>query len=355
MPKISIIGLGAGDLNQIPLGVYRVLQTAMKQEKTIYLRTKDHPVIIDLLQEGLKCESFDAIYDETETFEDVYAQIVDRLLLLAREKDDIIYAVPGHPMVAEKVVQMLLAQEEIIIDVLGGHSFVDDLLTAVGVDMIDGFQLVNALDFKVDDLALTQHVMIMQVFNDFVASEVKLTLMEKYPAEYTVALVHAAGTSQQRVEWMPLYEIDRLGEGVYNLTTLFLPGMHQDDATTAMPTLQYYMDSISQKDIWLQEQTHQSLLQYLDEEVSEFKVAVSEDDIDHMIEELGDVLWQILFHTSVAERDGYFTFEEVLEMLNKKIRRRHPHVFDGVEVETVEELDALWQKIKTQEKEDALR
>lgn len=355
MPNIKVVGLGAGDLNQMPLGVYRVLESAIQQNDTVYLRTKEHPVVAVLEKEGLNYVSFDAFYEASETFEGVYEKIVHELVCLAKEKDDIIYVVPGHPMVAEKVVQTLLVQTEVTVEVLGGHSFVDDLLTAVGVDMIDGFQLVDALDFTVDELILTQHVMIMQVFNDFVASEVKLTLMEKYPPDYRVALVHAAGTTRQQVDWMPLYEIDRLAEGVYNLTTLFLPRMMLDDATKAIQTLQHYMDCIQQKDIWLQEQTHESLLSYLDEEVAEFKEAVAADDVDHVIEELGDVLWQVLFHTSVAERDGYFTFEEVLDVLNRKIRKRHPHVFDGVTVTSVAELDALWQKIKAQEKKDAVR
>ncbi|MBS4762229.1 nucleotide pyrophosphohydrolase [Carnobacteriaceae bacterium zg-ZUI252] len=354
MSIIHVIGLGAGDMNQLPLGVYRHLEAKIKQKETVYLRTKLHPVVDTLVQEGLIIESFDDIYEQFDAFEKVYETIVEKLVALANDNTELTYAVPGHPMVAESVVQQLLKRDDITVNIVGGHSFIDDLAAAVRIDVIDGFQLVDALDFRVEDVVLTQHVMIMQVFNDFVASDVKLSLMKRYPDDYRVALVHAAGTTQQHVDWMPLYEIDRL-DGVYNLTTLFVPKMAQDDATASFQTLQHYMAQIAQNDIWLKEQTHESLLPYFKEELQEFEQALKNDDIDNMIEELGDLLWQVLFQTSVAEYDGYFNLEDVLTTLNQKIRRRHPHVFDGVTVNSVKELDALWQKIKKQEKADEIR
>lgn len=351
MPKIEIVGLGAGDIEQLPLGVYRHLMDKIAKNECVYLRTALHPVVDILKQGGLIFESFDAVYDASERFETVYNEIVNRLVALAKNKERITYVVPGHPMVAESVVQQLLKQSDIDVCILGGHSFIDDLFTAVNVDIIDGFQLVDALDFRVDDLVLTQHIMVMQVFNEYVASDVKIALMERYPDDYKVALIHAAGTTTQQVDWMPLYEIDRL-EGVYNLTTLFVPKMERDAATKSFQTLQYYMEQVADNDIWLKEQTHESLLTYLKEETDELAVAVKNDDIDNMIEELGDVLWQVVFQTSVAEYDGFFNLEDVLDGLNRKIRRRHPHVFDGVIVSSVEELDAMWQQIKKEEKNE---
>ncbi|MBF0780290.1 MULTISPECIES: MazG nucleotide pyrophosphohydrolase domain-containing protein [unclassified Granulicatella] len=345
-PTIQIIGLGAGELDQMPLGVYKRLRQAISDKECVYLRTAEHPVVSTLENEGLTYESFDAIYEAVDTFEDVYATIIEKLVSLANQQSRVLYAVPGHPMVAETVVQQLLKREDVQVDVIGGKSFVDDLLQAVQVDMINGFQLVDALDFSIDDLVLTQAIMIMQVFNAYVASDVKLALMERYPDDYKVALVHGAGTRDEHVEWVRLYEIDRIDEGAYNLTTLFVPAMERDEAKASFQTLQYYMDEIIQKDIWLREQTLDSLIPYLQEETQELIEAIQQEDDAHIIEELGDVLWQVLFQTSVAETEGYFSLEEVLEELNKKIRRRHPHVFDGVVVKSVEELDALWQEIK---------
>ncbi len=207
------------------------------------------------------------------------------------------------------------------------------------------------MDLNQDDLVASQHIIVMQVFNEYIASEVKLTLMEKYPDEHIVALVHEAGSKNEKVDWLPLFELDRM-EGVHNLTSLYVPPLAVDERTKSFQTVQHYIDAIMGEDgdAWIKEQDHRTLLTYLEEELSEFKAAVEDDDIDNMVEELGDLLMQVLYHTNLGEQSGYFSFEEVVETLNKKLRRRHPHVFDGVKAETAEEVDAIWQKIKAEEK-----
>lgn len=349
MGKISVVGLGPGDMAQLPMGVYHLL----KGGQPIFLRTKLHPVVETLAKEGLAFDSFDAVYEANEQFEGVYDKIVAQLIAAA-EKQDIIYAVPGHPMVAEKTVQLLLEDKQgIEVEIKGGKSFLDDLFQAVRIDPVEGFQLLDALDLKQDEIELGQHVIIMQVFNEYIASEVKLTLMEKYPDEHLVALVHAAGSQAEKVEWLPLFEIDRM-QGVHNLTSLYVPPLAQDDRTKSFQTLQYYIDTITGEDgdVWIKAQTHESLLPYLKEETDEFIEAVEKEDSENMVEELGDILMQVLYHTNLGERSGYFSLEEVIETLNKKLRRRHPHVFDGIEATTAEEVDALWQKIKLEEKRE---
>lgn len=349
MGKITVVGLGPGDMAQLPMGVYQLL----KGTQPIFLRTKLHPVVEILEQEGLESESFDAVYEANAQFEGVYEKIVQQLIEAAKTQD-ILYAVPGHPMVAEKSVQLLLEKEPAIeVEIKGGKSFLDDLFQAVRIDPVEGFQLLDALDLNQDELELGQHIIVMQVFNEYIASEVKLTLMEKYPDDHLVALVHAAGSQAEKVEWVPLFEMDRM-EGVHNLTSLYVPPLAQDEQTKSFQTLQYYMDAITGEggDVWIKEQTHESLLPYLQEETAEFIEAVEKEDNENMVEELGDILMQVLYHTSFGERSGYFSLEEVLETVNKKLRRRHPHVFDGIKAETVEEVDALWQKIKAEEKRD---
>ena len=346
MGKISVVGLGPGDLEQLPMGVYRLL----KSDEPVYLRTKLHPVVSELEQEGFEFHSFDEVYEKNDQFEGVYDAITAELIELA-SKQDIIYAVPGHPMVAEKSVQLLLAnQQGIEIDIKGGKSFLDDLFLAVQIDPIEGFQLVDALDLNQDELEVGQHIIIMQVFNQYIASDVKLTLTEKYPDDHMVALVDAAGSKTEKIDWLRLVDIDQM-EGVHNLTSMYVPPLVRDEQTKTFQTLQYYIDRITGEhgDVWIKQQTHESLIPYLKEETAEFiRAAENEDDIN-MVEELGDILMQVLYHTNLGEQAGYFSLEEVLETLNKKLRRRHPHVFDGVEAASVEEVEKLWQKIKAEE------
>lgn len=93
---ITVIGLGAGDLDQLQLGVYKKI----KSLKEIYVRTFDHPVLDSLKEEGVQMKSFDDVYEKHDTFAPVYREISDTLIHLSKNKD-IVYAVPGHPLVAE--------------------------------------------------------------------------------------------------------------------------------------------------------------------------------------------------------------------------------------------------------------
>ena len=95
--QIIIVGLGAGDIDQLPLGVYRTLSSAAH----VFLRTKEHPVVQELEREGMKYTSFDDIYEQNDQFEQVYEQIKN-LLIAEAQNEEIVYAVPGHPLVAEK-------------------------------------------------------------------------------------------------------------------------------------------------------------------------------------------------------------------------------------------------------------
>jgi XTP/dITP diphosphohydrolase len=103
---------------------------------------------------------------------------------------------------------------------------------------------------------------------------------------------------------------------------------------------------------WDREQTHESLLKYLIEESHEFIDAVESGDRTHMVEELGDVLYQVLFHADLgaADPDSPFTIEDVARVAREKMVGRHPHVFGDVTADTADEVVANWEKWKAAEK-----
>jgi tetrapyrrole methylase family protein / MazG family protein len=350
MNTITIVGLGAGDLEQLPLGVYRLI----KESEALFLRTKEHPVVKDLAAEGVVFHSFDEIYEKHDRFEQVYEEITEVLVSHA-EAGPLVYAVPGHPLVAEKTVQLLLElhrQGKIEVKVGGGQSFIDALFASVGADPIDGFQLLDGTSLRLQDIHMNQQLIIGQVYDAFIASEVKLTLMELYPYDYEVMLVTAAGSKEEKVERIPLVELDRAA-GLSNLTSLYVPAVKEmESAFKQYGTLREIISTLRGPDgcPWDREQTHQSLKKYLIEETYELLEAIDEDDIDHIIEELGDVLLQVMLHAQIGEDEGMFTMEEVIESIASKMVRRHPHVFGTVDVENAEQVKLNWDKIKQQEK-----
>lgn len=103
---------------------------------------------------------------------------------------------------------------------------------------------------------------------------------------------------------------------------------------------------------WDAEQTHASLVPYLVEEAHEAVEALESGDRDHMVEELGDVLLQVLFHARVAQEDGAqpFDVDDVAGHLVAKLVRRHPHVFGDVAAEDAAAVEANWEQIKAAEK-----
>lgn len=101
---------------------------------------------------------------------------------------------------------------------------------------------------------------------------------------------------------------------------------------------------------WDIKQTFSSLQKYILEEACELIDAVDKGDLEEMVEELGDVLYIVVFYCKVAEREGSFTLENVLEILKEKLIRRHPHVFGGLQCSSSEEVVTAWEKIKKKEK-----
>uniref|UniRef100_UPI00301818C1 SAM-dependent methyltransferase n=1 Tax=Oceanobacillus massiliensis TaxID=1465765 RepID=UPI00301818C1 len=220
MGKIEVIGLGAGDAEQLPLGIYRKLT---QSETIIYTRTIDHPVIETLKAEDVRFESFDVMYEEEEQFGAVYERITEALLGYAMESDQtIIYAVPGHPMLAEKTVQLLLEQDAVDVKVAGGQSYLDDLFTSLKIDPIEGFQFADGTSFNRSELDYRHHIIFCQVYDRFIASNVKLALLEDLPPDYEVTIVEAAGSNLEKITVVPLEELDHSME-ISNLTSVYIP------------------------------------------------------------------------------------------------------------------------------------
>jgi tetrapyrrole methylase family protein / MazG family protein len=354
--KITVIGLGPGDEESLPLGSFRLLM----ESANIRLRTEKHPVVEWLRQKGITFSSFDAVYEEKTDFPSVYDAIVERLLQEGREGKDILYAVPGHPVVAERTVQLLLQkgkEENVAVDIRGGGSFLDAAFARLQVDPVEGFSLLDATDLDPDRIDPRLHVMITQVYDRMVASDLKLSLMEVFPDDTPVTVASALGVAdRERIRVLPLYELDR--EDLFNnLTMVYIPPSTDERVfNRRFDTLKGIIARLRAPDgcPWDRKQTHESLRPYLLEESYEFLEAVAEEDFDAMADELGDVLLQVLLHAQIASEEGTFDIRDVIANLSEKMIRRHPHVFGEAQAETAEEVKQNWDAIKAQEKKIAV-
>ena len=346
---ITIVGLGPGAAGDLTRRAWDALLGAQR----LFLRTAQHGCVAGL-PPTLRYTSFDALYETHDRFEEVYAAIIDQVLAAARA-GDVVYAVPGDPLVGEATTTGLLQaarDEAIAVEIVSGLSFVEPLLAQLGVDALDGLQLLDGLL-----LAAMHHpplnpavpALLAQVYSQAVASNVKLTLMNQYPHDFELQLVHAAGTPEVQVETLPLYALDRSAL-IGPFTALYLPALGPRSSFEASQEIVAHLRA-PEGCPWDREQTHASLRRFLIEEAWEVLEAIEADDATGLAEELGDLLLQIVLHAQIATEDGRFRMSDVLQRINDKMIRRHPHVWGDADVrgDPQQVLDN-WEALKRAEK-----
>ncbi len=354
--KIIIVGLGSGDENRLSLGALKELRSG----RHVFLRTKLHPVVNFLREEGIAYRSFDRLYESADSFEEVYQKLVEELLTEVDSLGEIVYAVPGNPLVAERTVQVLISLERatgVKVQVIGGESFIDTFFESLRIDPVDGFMLLNGEEFSAKQLNSEINTLIAQVYNQAVASLVKLELMEYNPDDYISYDVENLGIAEtERIAGLPLFELDREPTRFHNLSSVFVPQNHEPliikrDLAQLLEMIRVLRGPNGCP--WDRVQTHQSIRKNLIEETYELVETIDQLDYDSMAEELGDVFLQVILHSLMAEEEGYFNLYDVIEELMSKLIRRHPHVFGDAIASKEDEARAEWERIKAEENADS--
>jgi len=345
---ITVVGLGPGDPGLLTVTAQELLTGATP----VLFRTTRHPTVAALSLPAPP-QSFDDLYETADTFEAVYDAIVARLVELGTVKD-IVYAVPGDPLIGEATVSALLLRAREgsgpPVRLVHGVSFLEPVCAALDLDpLVAGMQLVDALDPRLDP---TRPAIIAQVYARHAAGGLKLALLELYPPEHPVTVVRAAGLPEQHTETLPLETIDRRDGRFDHLACLYIPALTPEANLRSFDGLRAISHTLRSPEgcPWDREQTHASLKPFLLEEAYEVLHALDDDDPSRLREELGDLLLQMTLHTEIAEEAGEFTYGDVFESINRKLIRRHPHVFGDAEITTSDEQWKAWQQIKREEK-----
>ncbi|MGM9583546.1 MAG: nucleoside triphosphate pyrophosphohydrolase [Phascolarctobacterium sp.] len=378
MGMITIVGLGPGAVGHLSLETMSIMQSC----EQVILRTAVHPTVAELAKQGVKYISCDDLYEAGASFEEVYQNVVERLLAAAAQ-GDVVYAVPGSPLVAEKTVVLLREQAKeqgVKLVIKPSMSFLDLAYVSLGIDPIAGLRIIDAQDFGAIADAGQYPLMITQVYSQLVASDLKIALMENLPDDYELYFLRNMGLPDEECRPVQLFELDRQPH-IDHLTSVYIPPMGEDDA---MPSGimafgededdeeavdEAMVDTTSFDDVdiqplvdvmrtlrepggcpWDREQTHASIRSNMIEEVYEYLEAVDADDTEGMREELGDVLMQIVFHARMAEEASRFDLQDVIDEVVDKLIRRHPHVFGETKVSGSDEVLVNWEAIKKTEK-----
>jgi len=347
---IKIVGLGPGAKEALTIGTISELEN----NKNIFLRTEKHPTVNYLNEKNITFDTYDNIYESIGSFDEVYLNIAKDLIKKHDDLGDLVYAVPGHPLVAEKSVFNLIElckDHNIEYKIMPAVSFIDAMIESLRIDPIEGLKVIDAFDIGNQILDKRIGTIITQVYNQLIASEVKLKLLDQYNDETEIYYVRAAGIEEQEsIRKIPLFELD-MQEDIDYLTSIYIPKdlKNKKDFNDLLEIIEVLRSEDGCP--WDMEQTHKSLEKALIEESYEVIDAIEQDDDNSLIEELGDVLLQVIFHASIGKDDGYFDISDVIEGICSKMISRHPHVFkDSSELNSSEEVLIKWDELKKKEK-----
>jgi tetrapyrrole methylase family protein/MazG family protein len=366
---ITIVGLGPGDIGLLTLEASDVLNSVDR----IYLRTAVHP-IVDVLKDRfphLEVVSFDEIYESAASFDEVYGEVVARLMRLVQDQD-VTYCVPGSPSVSEATVNLirkLATSDHVPVRIVHAISFIEPVLAAAGDVDIGWLSLMDAVEI---DLLVSQNafgevpglpgrlpyrspvptapLLITQMYSTHIAASVKLWLGSFWHDEHECVVIHSAGTASEKTERVPIYRIDRLD--VDHLTSLYVPPLQPTEDVRTFAGLLNVTRALRAPGgcPWDREQSHDSLKTHLLEETYEVLETLDEHAYDHLAEELGDLLFQITIHSQIAAEYDEFTIEDVISSITTKLIRRHPHVFGEISLKTSSAVLQHWESFKQAEK-----
>ncbi len=390
-PKVVAIGLGPSDGRFLSKSAMQAVAGA----SSVFVRTLKHPAVAEL---G-KVSSFDWLYEKLDTFEAVYREIAfivrEQAVEAAKSGGYVVYCVPGSPSILEDSVAILRVEQDISVELIQNVSFMDLVWDRIGIDpFAEAVTLVDAQSFVQQSAGLAGPFLVAQCWNTGLLSNIKLKISEYDDnSNIEVTVLSRLGCSDERVEKISLTELDQ-GNYADHMTSIFIPKL-ASSLSSEVAELDELIRTLREQCPWDRKQTHQSLATHLIEETYEVLDAISElphyqpgtrdgvltthyqpgtrdgvlttrgkprresayetnkigsAEYEHLKEELGDLLVQVLFHARLASETGNFDVSDIARTTRDKLINRHPHVFGDVIADTPEEVMTNWEQIKKVEK-----
>jgi tetrapyrrole methylase family protein / MazG family protein len=344
-PRLTVVGLGPAGPELVNTATLDAIATVAPERR--WLRTSRHPSA----PVAGAAHTFDAAYDAEATFDEVYRRIADTLLAAVGDGGGpVLYAVPGSPRVLERSVDLLVADGAaagVDVEVVPAMSFLDLAWVRLGVDPFEqGVRLIDGHRFEVAAAGERGPLLVAHCHNQRVLSDVKLGFEDETPPSAVV--LQRLGSPDEAVVEVDWEDLDRVIEADHR-TTVYVP-VAAAPVAAELVRFDGLVRTLRQECPWDREQTHASLTRYLLEEAYEVLDAVTAGDDDHLEEELGDLLFQVVLHSAIARERGAFTLADVARGIHDKLYARHPHVFGDVVAETAEDVFGTWEANKKAEK-----
>lgn len=342
--EIIIVSIGQGDPDLLNEKTIRTL----RESNHLLLRTGRHPIAVWLDSNNIAYQTLDHFYEDADDFDQLNRLIADYIFNEASE-NTVVYAVPDSLMDSTVKALFRTKPDHIHISVIPGVGSFDLHLSSSlpylddsSVQVVSAYDLLSSFSYDPGNT-----VLITELDNVILAGQIKIALCNLLEDEHTVYLL----MENRDPLSLPLYMLDR--QHHYNhFTALLIPGsdyMHREkyvlrDLTDIMNRLRS-----PEGCPWDRQQTHHSLRPFLIEEAWECVASIDEDDYSHLGEELGDLLFQIIFHASIGHDYDEFNLHDVISSICAKMIRRHPHVFSDADLQDTASISAAWEQIKQSE------
>lgn len=316
---------------------------AVESAPALYLQTREHPSARPVLDAGLSYVSMDDLYASASDYDELNTAIADRLT----DGDSAVYAVMGGGCFAQlPFIQEACQRKGFDLVQLPGVPYYQAAFPeAQSGHVFTANEVPQTLDTEAP-------LYVSELDNPLLAGEVKLKLERFYPDEHpvTLAVQQSSGTYARRT--VPLYALDRQ-EGFFASTVLYVPTLpFENKQTYGYEDLLAVLRRLRAPGgcPWDREQTHESLKKDIREECYELLDAIDEGSDEHIVEECGDLLMNVLFHPIIGEEQGRYDERDVTTEIVRKLIYRHPHVFGTVQVSSSEEVLKNWDALKQKEK-----
>lgn len=297
---INIVGLGATDKKDLTLEAVRIIKNGNRN----FLRTEKHEAVQYFKDNDIEFVAFDYLYDSKDSFEKVYESIVDNLCNYEKN-EDINYFVPGTPLVAEKTVTMLI-DRGIDVNIVNGISFIEPVLAAVGRDAVNGLIFLDS-DASKNDFVPDKDVLITQVYNNRIASDLSLNLQEVYDPTDKAFVITDAGLSTEEVHNVKIFEIPRL-ECYNHQSCVYIPKSNVKGLNNVLDEIEKSIDSFNVN-------FDEDLYEKFKEDITNLAQNIN----SRSEKEIEEIFIKSLYFLKLKESEGYINFEKTIDEIYKKL------------------------------------
>ncbi|MBF0714838.1 SAM-dependent methyltransferase [Gemelliphila palaticanis] len=300
---IYIIGLGPNEEISIKENIKNLILE--NKDKTVIARTKEHFAISFLDKNNIEYETCDKFYESSEDFSNTYEKIAE-YILSKNEENDVLYLLPGHPMVAEMTTKLIINKTDDY-KIIGGESFLDICFNYAGFDPVEGFILIDATNIEsFKDIDPSKHILITQCYDDLTAANISVELEKYYPYNHNVLIMENVGSYLEKKYNSELYELSSIvGEEVNNLRTVYIPPYKE--------YVSYNLKNYLPEAEFFDEKDTSYLIEKLETSIKNIK---DNRNIDNIEKNLAELIRIVLDFENAS--DEYYSIDNIIKILSLK-------------------------------------